>query len=72
MGILVAEHVEKADGVARHVTEVVLPRMAASAQDRERLRRRKVHVRGPADIAVVEPGDAVTACGKRRREVGRP
>ena len=70
--ILVAEHVEQADGVARHVAEVVLPRMVASAQDGERLRRRKVHVRGPADVAIVEPGDAVAAAGQRGGEVGRP
>ena len=72
MRIPVAEHVEQADGVTRHVTEVVLARMVAAAQNCERLGRRKVHVGGPADVAVVEAGDAIAASGQRGGEVRRP
>ena len=72
MHIPVAERVEQPDGVTRHVAEVVLPRMVASAKKRKRLRRRKVHMRRPPDVAIVESGDAVAAAGQRGDEVGRP
>ena len=72
MHILVAEHVEQADGVPRHVTEVVLPWMATPAQDGERLRRRIVHMRRPTDVAVVEADDTITASGQGGGEIGRP
>ena len=72
MRILVAEHVEQTDGVAGHVAEVVLPRMVAAAQNGERRRRRKGHMRGPADVAVVESDDAIAASCKRSGEVRWP
>ena len=69
---LVAERVQQADGVTRHVTEVVLARVVAAAQNRHRIRRRIVHVGRPADVAVVESGDSIAAPGQRGDEIQWP
>ena len=70
--VAVAEGVEQSDGVARHVAEVVLPRVTAAAQDRHRVRRGEVGVRRAAHVAVVEADHPVSALGERCGEFRRP
>ncbi len=69
VSVAVAERVEDAHGVPRHVAKVVLAGIIASPHDRPRLRRRKAHVGGPAHVAVVDARHEKAAARQRLREL---
>ena len=72
MRVGIAERIHQPDGVARHVTEVVLVAGVAAAEHRHRIRRPIVHVGRAAGVAVVEPRHAIAAPGECADEIVWP
>ena len=68
----IAERIHQADGVTRHVTEVVLVPGVAATEHRHRIRRPIRHVGRPADVAIVESRHAIAAPGECADEIFRP
>ena len=66
MGIGVAERVEQSNGVAGHITQVVL---VATTEHCHRIRRPVIHVGRSAGVPVVEPRDSIAAPGQRGHEI---